>query len=214
MPANEYAAYTCVGLEGEKYLLAQADSDGGFGAPRVPFKARASENLNLGPVTCLAGAVSVRCTENAAPYHSFSLSSTAFSSPLLPGDAVAVAADPASEPTIPVTSGIARPTTWGGSDFTFKNVEWTEWTNNLAIGAGDFSYNTCQPACADGNYAHDANVTLVFEDPTVICGQWFFSHWEVQDTANPSRSGSSQGFNPTVYRSSSTAYCLDPSGSP
>jgi hypothetical protein len=40
----------------------------------------------------------------------------------------------------------------GGGVLRFSNVRWSRWGSKSAVGRGKYTYNICDPTCADGNY--------------------------------------------------------------
>jgi hypothetical protein len=206
MEPSEYASFTCTGLDGDLPMYSIATSNGGL-TPRTPYHAHNGQNINLGPVTCFVQTSSVDCSSNTSPY-SFHLDPTSFRSPLIAGDSV-LAAENAGGPNILAASGVVEPSTYPvGSDAILSGISWTEWDAGLAIGsASTLTFNTCQPACASGNYQKDHNVTVTFTDPNIVCGKWFFTELNIQDVDDPQLS-SRRNIAPDT---DAQGYCLPPS---
>jgi hypothetical protein len=130
-----------------------------------------------------------------------------FTSPLLDSDSVKAAQNPGT-PSTYASSGVVRPVTYPCGEYTsFKALAWTEWTPQVAVGPGIYTYNTSKPDCASANYRSDPSVTLSFEDPKIVCGQWFFTRFEVKDTANPAIDGSTP-IAPDRFSDTYTPPCL------
>jgi len=59
------------------------------------------------------------------------------------------------------------------------NLVWSTWTSSLAVGSGTFAENTCQPSCADSNFAY-APATLRLTEPAQSPYGLIFTHATLQ----------------------------------
>ena len=209
MEPPQYASFTCVGMETDKLMYFQPADNGGLGPPRVPYHAQNGQNVNLGPVTCFVQTSSVDCTSTRAP-RTFHLDQNSFRSPLSPGDSV-MAAQNQGSPYIPASTAVVRPSTYQyGEDSQFSAITWNQWDATMATGTATDTFNTCTPDCAAGHLRIDKNVTIMFKDPMIVCGQWFFTKFTVIDPAAPAGSGS-VSIAPDSYNSETNPDCLPPS---
>jgi hypothetical protein len=188
MAPGEYASFTCLDMERDLPMDSIEDSSGGLKA-RPLYQARAGQDINLGPASCVVATSSVDCTSSDGK-HGFHLDSASFRSPLLPGDTVQ-AAQNAGAMNTNANTGMVKPAKYLiGNDGSFEGISWTQWSAQQAVGtAATYEFNTCQPQCAAGNYQTDDNVTIKFIDPQIVCGQWFFTKLYVQDSETAEATG-------------------------
>jgi hypothetical protein len=186
MQPSEYASFTCVGMEQDQPMYGIETSGGGL-KTRNPYHARADQDLNLGPATCLVGAASVDCASSDGK-HRFHLDPDSFRSPLAPGDSV-LAAENTGAVTTNASSGAVRPAKYEFGENVLSDVSWTTWNPDQATGSATYEFNTCQPQCAAGNFRTDHDVSIKFIDPKIVCGQWFFTHLSVADPADAEVNG-------------------------
>ena len=209
MEPSQYASFTCVGMEADKLMYFQPAANGGLGPPRDPYHAQNGQNLNLGPFTCFVQTSSVDCTSTSAS-RTFHLAPDSFRSPLSPGDSV-MAAQNQGSPYTSASTAVVRPSTYHrGEDAQFSDITWNQWDATMATGTATYTFNTCTPACAAANYKTDKNVTITFNDPMIVCGQWFFTRFTANDPAAPADSGS-VSIAPDSYNSMTNPDCLPPS---
>ena len=208
MEPSQYASFTCVGMEADKLMYFQPAANGGFGPPRDPYHAQNGQNLNLGPFTCFVQTSSVDCTSTSAS-RTFHLDPDSFRSPLSPGDSVMAAQDQGS-PYTPASTAVVRPSSYQYNESQFSAITWNQWGATMATGTATYRFNSCTPQCAYGNYKTDTNVTITFNDPMIVCGQWFFTSFTVNDPAAPADSGS-VSIAPDSYNSMTNPDCLPPS---
>ena len=209
MEPSQYASFTCLGTQTDLEMYFQPAGNGGFGPPRTPYHAQNGQNVNLGPVTCFVQTSSVDCTSTNAP-RTFHLDPGSFRSPLSPGDSV-MAAQNQGSPYTPASTAVVRPSTYQSGEYAqFSAITWNQWDATMATGTATYRYNTCTPHCADANYKTDKKVTITFNDPMIVCGQWFFTSFTVNDPAAPADSGSIS-ITPDSYNSMTTPDCLPPS---
>jgi hypothetical protein len=188
MIPGRYASLGCIAADPELPMYSTEQPDGSL-KTRPPYQASAGQNINLGPVTCFVEASSVDCSSSTSPY-SFHLDPGSFRSPLLSGDSV-MAAQVEGAPSISTSTAVIEPSTYQPArDAAFKNISWTEWNAELAVGSGDLYFNSCQPGCPSGNYTTDKDVGFTLSQPMIVCGKWFFTKLDIQDPTNPEVSGS------------------------
>jgi hypothetical protein len=188
MIPGRYPNLGCIAADPELPMYSTEQPDGSL-KTRPAYQASAGQNIDLGPVTCFVQASSVDCSSSTSPY-TFYLAPDSFRSPLLPGDSV-MAAQIEGAPSISTRTAVIEPSTYQvARDGTFKNISWTEWNADLAVGSGDLVFNSCQPGCPSGNYTTDKDVGFTLSDPMIVCGKWFFTKLEIQDPLNSNVSGS------------------------
>ncbi len=65
-----------------------------------------------------------------------------------------------------------------------EKITWNTWDDSGAAGSGTYSYNDCEPDCADGT-THSVPVKITLSDPISFKGEKFLSalHFETLDGA-------------------------------
>jgi hypothetical protein len=94
--------------------------------------------------------------------------------------AIAPCIDSQTSPTVrPSTLLLACAT----GNIAVYNIQWTSWTDRMALGRGRLSVNGCDPDCAEGHFVNYPNSTIEVSDPVSLDGGRVFQDVRVTPMA-------------------------------